>query len=104
MQYFLGYPNFSNEAPFDASLFVDFRKRLGMDTLNAINERIISLKKKLESDKKALSDDTPSTDSSASSSEDGIPNKGRIIFDATACPQDIAYPTDLNLPGRRRNA
>lgn len=22
---------------------------------------------------------------------------GRVIFDATACPQDIAYPTDLNL-------
>ena len=24
-------------------------------------------------------------------------HKGRVIFDATACPQDIAYPTDLNL-------
>jgi len=24
-------------------------------------------------------------------------NKGRVIFDATACPQDIAYPTDLDL-------
>lgn len=23
--------------------------------------------------------------------------KGRVIYDATACPQDIAYPTDLNL-------
>jgi hypothetical protein len=26
-----------------------------------------------------------------------IEHKGRVIFDATACPQDIAYPTDLNL-------
>jgi hypothetical protein len=24
-------------------------------------------------------------------------NRGRILFDATACPQDIAYPTDLTL-------
>lgn len=24
-------------------------------------------------------------------------NKGRVIFDTTACPQDIAYPTVLNL-------
>jgi len=29
-------------------------------------------------------------------------NKGRIIFDATACPQDIAYPTDLNLLSEAR--
>jgi len=27
----------------------------------------------------------------------GTKNKGRIIFDATDCPQDIAYPTDLDL-------
>ena len=26
-----------------------------------------------------------------------VENKGRVIFDATACPQDIAFPTDLNL-------
>ena len=24
-------------------------------------------------------------------------NKGRMLLDATACPQDIAYPTDLGL-------
>jgi hypothetical protein len=29
-------------------------------------------------------------------------NKGRIIFDATACPQDIAYPTDLDLLSNAR--
>jgi hypothetical protein len=31
MQYFLGYSSFSTEPPFDASLFVEFRKRLGSD-------------------------------------------------------------------------
>jgi len=37
MQYFLGYSSFTNETPFDASLFVEFRKRLGIENLNAIN-------------------------------------------------------------------
>ena len=49
MQYFLGYPSFINEPPFDASLFVDFRKRLGMNAINALNEKIISLKTHIES-------------------------------------------------------
>ena len=44
MQYFLGYTSFTDEAPFDASLFVDFRKRLGKENVNAISERIVALK------------------------------------------------------------
>ncbi|MDP3445857.1 MAG: transposase, partial [Ignavibacteria bacterium] len=90
MQYFLGYSSFTSEAPFDASLFVEFRKRLGIDTVNSMNEKIVELKAKLSSQ----------SDADNSSSEDqgeNRPNKGKIIFDATACPQDIAYPTDLNL-------
>jgi len=30
-------------------------------------------------------------------SVDAPQNKGDLIVDATACPQDISYPTDLNL-------
>ena len=41
MQYFIGYSGFSNEAPFDSSLFVDFRRRLDADTVNLINEKIL---------------------------------------------------------------
>ena len=40
MQYFLGYPGFTNKTPFDASLFVEFRKRPGMENLNANSEII----------------------------------------------------------------
>jgi len=130
MQYFLGYSSFTSEAPFDASLFVEFRKRLGMDTLNAINEKIASLKTHLETKEKET---TATTDLKTPSDQDSngdellmkpqqevdeketspmadlgpLPdqnsnttepkNKGRIILDATACPQDIAYPTDLDL-------
>jgi transposase, IS5 family len=98
MQYFLGYSSFTNETPFDASLFVEFRKRLGMENLNAINERIVALKTKIESEKsetKSKSDSDSTNDKSSNDSD--TQNKGRVIFDATACPQDIAYPTDLNL-------
>ena len=93
MQYFLGYSSFCNELPFDASLFVDFRKRLGMESLNAINERIVQLKTRLEEKNKKSDSTSNKNDNNSEASE----NKGRIIFDATACPQDIAYPTDLNL-------
>lgn len=36
MQYFIGYSSLSDEEPFDASLFVDFRKRLGIEQINEI--------------------------------------------------------------------
>ena len=102
MQYFLGYPSFTNEKPFDASLFVDFRKRLGLDNLNAINEKIVAIKTKIESTHK-VSEPILSTnqDDDISDNEQDTTaepeHKGRVIYDATACPQDIAYPTDLNL-------
>lgn len=95
MQYFLGYSSFTNEAPFDPSLFVEFRKRLGMDNVNAMNERIVAIKTKLESEKKT---GNPKNESEDKNDEPKNPsNRGRVIYDATACPQDIAYPTDLDL-------
>jgi len=95
MQYFLGYSSFTTEPPFDASLFVEFRKRLGLDNLNAINDKIVALKTQLETSKnesKPSDSDKGPTDNNSENE-----NRGRVIFDATACPQDIAYPTDLNL-------
>lgn len=114
MQYFIGYSSFSHEAPFDASLFVDIRKRLGVDQINAINEKILQLcevlpavidqdnepsekkddhqqpcsEQKSDADNKAVEEREIKKDSS---------NQGELIVDATACPQDISYPTDLNL-------
>jgi hypothetical protein len=110
MQYFLGYPSFVNEKPFDASLFVDIRKRLGIDVINAMNEKIVKLKTGFE-DKPPGSGKLPkespdvylqesTTEDSASVEEEE--HKGRILFDATVCPQDIAYPTDLDLLSEAR--
>jgi len=98
MQYFLGYSSFTNEPPFDASLFVDFRKRLGIDSINSINEKIAELKASLSSQSSVSEkNDKESTDPDNFPGPSEVQNKGRIIFDATACPQDIAYPTDLDL-------
>ncbi|MGV8135456.1 MAG: transposase [Mangrovibacterium sp.] len=101
MQYFLGYSSFTSRCPFDASLFVEFRKRLGLESVNAINERIITLKTRLESteDKSGPTqeDGEPKDKDGADHDQGKSENRGRVIFDATACPQDIAYPTDLDL-------
>jgi hypothetical protein len=110
MQYFIGYSSFSDEEPFDPSLFVDFRKRLGIEQINAINEKILGLGNIDGSDND--NNTANKTQDTNTPDEDPLPNtiskdeivetskishKGTLIADATACPQDIAYPTDLNL-------
>lgn len=99
MQYFLGYSSFTPYAPFDPSLFVEFRKRLGMDNLNAINERLVAIKTSLESSKASSSPESDNTNQQDGKEDDsgGSENRGRVIFDASVGPQDIAYPTDLDL-------
>lgn len=126
MQYFIGYSSFCNEAPFDASLFVEFRNRLGLDELNKINEEIVKLYTQSMSPRTGTEvgmDDAgkETTDSSGDnlpgddfttkqdeeqregSNEEEIKEKrevecrGTLLMDATVCPQDIAFPTDLDL-------
>jgi len=93
MQYFLGYSSFNPAPPFDASLFVEFRKRLGLESVNAINEKIVEIKTRMGS----LDKDQKPTQENQDNDNPDSGNRGRVIFDATACPQDIAYPTDLDL-------
>lgn len=117
MQYFIGYSSFSNEVPFDASLFVDIRKRLTLEHINEINEKILEIIGKEDTDKtqsnhdhkderSATMEEAIEKSSASENVEDNLndPNKddnltreGSLLMDATACPQDIAYPTDLNL-------
>jgi len=111
MQYFIGYSSFSNEVPFDASLFVDIRKRLTLEHINEINEKILGIIGKEDADKTesnpdhkdegAVSVEEPiekSADNINDLYKDDNPTReGSLLMDATGCPQDIAYPTDLNL-------
>jgi transposase, IS5 family len=107
MQYFIGYSSFSSEPPFDPSLFVEFRKRMGIEQINQINEKILGLS--YAHDNKPLSSTNQSDDEGNEppmmepvsdepvESTPEVTHLGKLITDATACPQDIAYPTDLNL-------
>jgi IS5 family transposase len=138
MQYFIGYSSFSNEEPFDPSLFVEFRKRLDADTINLINEKILGLSAggtigrepppDVAEDKNNVSEKSGNAVSATSGGDlqqaSDVPtgkqteqpvqtsgavdkimiqpeneslHKGQLIIDATACPQDIRFPTDLDL-------
>jgi hypothetical protein len=93
LQYFLGFPEYKDEVPFDHSLMTHFRKRFNKDTLSEINELIV--RNALESDERQ--------DKSSDDNDDVNPsNKGKLIIDATCTPADIAYPTDLNLLNEAR--
>jgi IS5 family transposase len=87
LQYFLGYESFRGEAPFEASMMVHFRKRLGVEDLNWVQERISQRAQKKHD--KAKDKDPPQ-------------NGGKLIVDATVAPADIKYPTDVNLLNEAR--
>jgi hypothetical protein len=113
MQYFVGLSSFCSEPLFDPSLLVEFRNRLGMDEMKEINEIIIAnwaTQKDENRNKDDGKDDkkpSPSDSLADTRSEDVLPlrereTKGSLIMDATVAPQDIAYPTDLNLLSEAR--
>jgi len=58
-------------------------------------KKIVSLKAKFESQQ--VKDSKEENEGSAKDNDSEPGNKGRLILDAIACPQDIAYPTDLDL-------
>jgi IS5 family transposase len=94
LQYFLGFESYRDDPPFDPSMFVYFRKRLGDQSVAEINE-IISLKATEETRSK-----TDRNDDSNPPCQDT--NKGKLLVDATCAPADIGYPTDLKLLNEAR--
>lgn len=96
LQYFLGYSSYIRQAPFDASLFVEIRKRLGSELIAEMNQKI----HEFSMDRTVKRENKNGGDSDGSDQQDN--NKGEVIYDATACPQDIAYPTDLGLLNKSR--
>lgn len=97
LQYFLGYSSYTKEAPFDPSLFVDIRKRLSEELIAEMNEKIHGFSMERSSSRPAKEkkdDDLPGGE--------GGSHRGEVIFDATVCPQDIAYPTDIGLLNKAR--
>jgi transposase, IS5 family len=43
LQYFLGIAEYSNKAPFEASMLVHFRQRIGEEIVNKINKKIVEI-------------------------------------------------------------
>ncbi len=94
LQYFIGFKQYQDEAPFDSSLMTHFRKRLNVDDIKGIDSLIHQehhVKKKQEKDDFTINDD-----------DIDPPNKGKLIVDATCAPADIHYPTDLGLLNKAR--
>ncbi len=75
MQYFIGYSSFSNEAPFDPSLFVEIRKRFGVEQINAINDKIVELS---QAKKSVAKNDIDTTDTDQNNPPPLHKNKAKI--------------------------
>lgn len=111
LQYFIGLPGFVDKAPFDPSLMVHFRKRLGPDIINQINEWIANPTKEFGAEDSDNDDNNPGCSSGSGEPHTTEPhetaegeNQGKLILDATCVPADIHFPTDIWLLNKVREA
>lgn len=98
-QYFVGLPEFKSAPIFASSLFVEIRKRLGVEGSQKFNDLVLDFVKnagaikhrKQRSLKESPAKETPSQEQPVKN------NRGTLKLDATVAPQYIAYPTDTSL-------
>ena len=127
LQYFIGLSSYTSERVFDPSLFVELRNRLNGDLINQINELIAGLSpggpvgrepapepvadhtEEKPEDKETPNDSIKGKEEPANlpakdepEAESSPPPQGQMIIDATACPQDISFPTDLDILNKAR--
>lgn len=98
LQYFIGLPGYQEEAPFDASTLVLFRKRITAEIPMEANKYLLAHKEDGKNDNpppSAGGSDTPDI-----SKEDG--NKRTLTLDATCAPVNIRYPQDISLLNEAR--
>ncbi len=94
LQYFIGLSGYQEEAPFDASTLVLFRKRISAEMLMEANEFMLGHKE----DKNPPASGGSCDDSKTNPSE----HKGTLILDATCAPANIRYPQDVSLLNEAR--
>jgi len=97
MQYFCGFACYTTEKPFDASLLVHFRKRITPEMMKEISEEAFAAEAK-----KAIEKAKDKSDDDDDESKGESKPKGTLLLDATCCPSDIHYPTDIHLLNRAR--
>jgi hypothetical protein len=86
---------YSNEAPFEASMLVHFRERIGLELINKINRQMVKNQRESQGEEnpgKKLEEEA----------KNPRENRGKLILDASCAPGDISYPTDLNLLNQAR--
>jgi hypothetical protein len=54
LQYFIGMESYSSEEPFEASMMVHFRKRIGMELTNKINKEMVKKVEGVEKKRKKM--------------------------------------------------
>ena len=92
MQYFCGFEEYTVEKPFDSSLMVHFRKRISKEMMKEISEEAFASEALKKIEKESSNDDN----------DDENTPKGILLIDATCCPSDIHYPTDVGLLNHAR--
>jgi len=101
MQYFCGFESYTTGKPFDASLMVHFRKRITAEMMKEISEKSFAPEaiKAIEEETKK---DKDSDDNNPHGGDGESKLKGTLLLDATCCPSDIHYPTDIGLLNHAR--
>lgn len=105
LQYFLGYPHYSYDHKFEPSLFVAIRKRLGEESIGAINELFVARTKRPPLGKEKTRDAGGASSGESPREGQGTAereNNGTLLVDATVAPSDIKYPTDIDLLNKVR--
>lgn len=114
LQYFLGFREFVHGVPFDASMLVHFRRRLGMELIGQVNEALIAPHQERSVPTVSAGEEAPiaagtDADDAGGSAPGAQPRvespaatAGTLIIDATCTPADITYPTDLKLVNHAR--
>ena len=105
LQYFCGFECYTMDSPFDASMMTHFRKRISREMIQRINDLVFAPEAVASMDNPEEDDSVNQEDSedtlSAQPTEESE-NRGTLILDATCCPADIHYPTDVGLLNHAR--
>ena len=113
LQYMLGYEIYEAKPVFSPTLFVEIRKRMGLERFDKLTNHLIEEvfpkeKKSISQTKSDGENDNLNSGNGGKSEEDKSvelekheeakpENKGKLIIDATVAEQAIKYPTDLDL-------
>ncbi|QPN71097.1 IS5 family transposase [Synechococcus sp. CBW1108] len=117
LQFFIGLSAYQAMPPFDPSMMVHFRKRIGPDLIKICNDMtkangIAMIKEMLVSAEQEASEQEEEQQLAAIDEALGVKpatldpesNWGTLILDATCVPDDIPYPVDLRLLNEAREA